>query len=103
MLRKILPIAMRHKISIGMFGDDLTAWTTGLKLPRLENKLTQLISIISHWNRSHNMDFSEKVGKCKTILFTNNRNDQAHKVQLNDKVLLAVKQTKLLGVILIDN
>ena len=36
MLRKIVPIATLHNIKMGMFADNLTPWTTGRNLPRLE-------------------------------------------------------------------
>jgi hypothetical protein len=98
MLRKVSPHAERHQIALSMFADNLTAWTTGRDIAKLQNKLTYIIKHISQWNKHHNMSLSEKHGKCKSILFTNNRNDPSPVVYVNNKVLLAVKKTTLLGV-----
>jgi hypothetical protein len=46
------------------------------------------------------MQLSEKVGKCKSILFTNNRQDEEPIVRLYGQPLQAVKKTTLLGVVL---
>ena len=100
MLRHIEPIATRHDIRLGMFADDLTAWTTGRSLRRLEVKLTGLTKLISKWTEPHNMQFSKKKGKGSTLLFTNSRQDPLPKVQLDGETLLPVKKFKLLGVIL---
>ena len=100
MLRKIVPIANRQNINIGMFADDLTAWTTGRELPPLQERLTSLIRVLSRWNKEYNMKLSDKKGKCKSILFTNYYRDPAPVVLMNGEPLLAVKQTTLLGVVL---
>ena len=100
LLRKISPVAEMTNVNLGMFSDDLTLWTTGLSLPSLEHKLTGMIKSVCRWNKSHNMQLAEKIGKCKTILFTNNRCDRAPIVLLYGKPLQSVKQTKLLGVVL---
>ena len=100
MLRRIMLIATRHHINLGMFADDLTAWTTGRDLSRLERRLTDLTRLISKWTKPHNMQLSKKKGKCSTLLFTNNRQDRLPRVMLDGEVLLAVKKFKLLGIIL---
>ena len=101
MLREIEPEALLRDIATGMFADDLTLWATGRDVPPLEQKLTQLIAIISAWNERHNMKFSDKIGKCKALLFTNNmRNKAVPRVLLDGKPLQAVTKTTLLGVVL---
>jgi hypothetical protein len=85
MLRKVSPHAERHQIALSMFADNLTAWTTGRDIAKLQNKLTYIIKHISQWNKHHNMSLSEKHGKCKSILFTNNRNDPSPVVYLTTR------------------
>ena len=99
-LHHIEPNATHHDIRLGMFADDLTAWTTGRSLRRLEVKLTGLTKLISKWTKPHNMQLSKKKGKCSTLQFTNSRQDPPPKVQLDGETLLPVKKFKLLGVIL---
>ncbi len=83
-----------------MFADDLTAWTTGRNIKPLETRMTGLIKLIVKWNKAHNMKLSEKKGKCKCILFTNNRKDPDPRVTMNGEPLQTAKKTKLLSVML---
>ena len=55
---------------------------------------------INDWNNNYNMKLSNKPGKYTWILFTNSIKDKSPKVKINGKILKAIKQIKLLGVIL---
>ncbi len=70
-----------------MFADDLKAWTTGRNIKPLETRMTGLIKLIVKWNKAHNMKLSEKEGKCKCILFTNNQKYPDPKVTMNGEPL----------------
>ena len=73
LLRKIKLYNLYHEIEVGMFADNLTAFTTGKDLTTLEDRLSKLINKINKWNKDHNMKLSEKKGKCSTILLTNKK------------------------------
>ena len=46
------------------------------------------------------MKLSDKLGKCISILFTNSTKDKSPEVKMNGTILKALKQIKLLGIIL---
>ena len=60
LLHNIKLFNLYHNIEVGMFTDDLTAFTTGKDLATLENRLNGLIEKIENWNNNHNMILSEK-------------------------------------------
>ena len=89
-----------HNIEVGIFTDDLTAFTMEKDLTTLENRLNGLIEKIEKWNKNHNMILSDKKGKCSTILFTNKKNERQPIVLMKNKLLESTKSTKLLEIIL---
>ena len=51
MLNKILPDFKLLHIEISLFTDDITIWTTGPEITKLETKITTAISFIYNWTQ----------------------------------------------------